>query len=426
MSEQAKRPVGLPKRVIVMLMCFVSVFICYIDRVNISVAIIPMAEQYHWTGTTKGWVLSSFFIGYLAGMVPAGWLANRYGGRRVMAVALIGWSCFTVLTPVAAGVSLTTLIFVRIAMGLGEAGSFPSAFNLFARWIPLTERSRAAAINNTGIPLGTIFALSTTGLLIEHYGWPSVFYAFGALGLGFAAVWIWLIRPSPSAHPTISAGERALLAPLEISDHVAKKPVPWGRLLSHKAVWAIIINHFCANWTLYLMLSWLPSYFRDTLHLSVTNSGLFSIAPWICQFAIGNLSALAADRMIASGMSVTRVRKIMQCCGLIGMAICLLAASQATTPTMAVLTICGAMGIGAMCWAGFFANYLDVAPEHADVLYGIGNVGGTIPGVLGAVITGWLLDVTGGYTATFILAAAISAFGALVWIAWGSGERVTD
>ena len=94
--------------------------------------------------------------------------------------------------------------------------------------------------------------------------------------------------------------------------------------------------------------------------------------------------------------------------------------------TMALLTICGALGIGSMCWAGFFANYLDVAPEHADVLYGIGNVGGTIPGVLGAVITGWLLDVTGGYTATFILAAAISAFGALVWIAWGSGERITD
>ena len=173
MTEKANSAGGLPKRVIVMLMCFVSVFICYIDRVNISVAIIPMAEQYHWTGTTKGWVLSSFFIGYLAGMVPAGWLANRYGGRRVMAVALIGWSCFTVLTPVAAGVSLTTLIFVRIAMGLGEAGSFPSAFNLFARWIPLTERSRAAAINNTGIPLGltqTSIVNALVGLLLGASG----------------------------------------------------------------------------------------------------------------------------------------------------------------------------------------------------------------------------------------------------------------
>lgn len=417
---------GVPKRYTVMCMCFVAVFICYIDRVNISVAIIPMAEQYHWSGTTRGWVLSSFFIGYLAGMVPAGWLANRYGGRRVMAVALVGWSCFTLLTPIAAGVSLTTLMFVRIAMGLGEAGSFPSTFNLFARWVPLAERSRASAINLTGIPLGTIFALSTTGLLIVHYGWPSVFYAFGAFGLIFALFWVWLVHASPAAHPTISEGERALLAPLAIGDAQAKTPVPWGLLLSHKAVWAIIVNHFCANWTLYLMLSWLPSYFRDTLHLSVTNSGLFSILPWICQFAIGNFAAHVADRMIAGGADVTRVRKIMQCGGLIGAALSLLAASQATTPGFALFTICAALGLGAMCWAGFYANYLDVAPEHADILYGIGNIGGTIPGALGAVITGWLLDVTGGYTATFVLAAAISAFGALVWVAWGTGERITE
>ncbi len=415
----------MPKRYIVMVMCFMSVFICYIDRVNISVAIIPMAEQYGWSGTTKGWVLSSFFIGYMFGMIPAGWLANRFGGRRVMAVALVGWSTFTLLTPVAAGVSLATLIVVRVAMGLGEAGSYPSAFNLFARWIPLEERSRAGAINNTGIPLGTIFALSTTGWLIVHYGWPSVFYAFGGLGLAFAVLWVWLIRANPSAHPTISADERARLASLEIDDHVAKQPVPWGRLLSHSAVWAIIINHFCANWTLYLMLSWLPSYFRDTQHLSVTNSGLFSIAPWICQFVVGNLAALVADRMIAGGADVTRVRKIMQCGGLLSAAACLLAASQATTVAMALVTICGAMGLGALCWAGFFANYLDVAPEHADVLYGIGNVGGTIPGIMGAVVTGWLLDLTGGYTATFVLAAAISTFGALVWVIWGTGKRIT-
>jgi MFS transporter, ACS family, solute carrier family 17 (sodium-dependent inorganic phosphate cotransporter), other len=388
---------GVPKRFIVTCMCFVAVFICYIDRVNISVAIIPMADQYHWSGTTKGWVLSSFFIGYLAGMVPAGWLANRYGGRRVMAVALVG-----------------------------EAGSFPSTFNLFARWIPLSERSRASAINLTGIPLGTIFALSTTGWLIVQYDWPTVFYAFGALGLIFAIVWVWLIHANPAAHPTISDRERTLLAPLAISETHSKTPVPWGLLLSHKAVWAIIINHFCANWTLYLMLSWLPSYFRDTLHLSVTNSGLFSILPWICQFAIGNFAAHVADRMIAGGADVTRVRKIMQCSGLIGAAVSLLAASQATTPGFALFTICAALGLGAMCWAGFYANYLDVAPEHSDILYGIGNIGGTIPGALGAVITGWLLDVTGGYTATFVLAAAISAFGALVWVAWGKGERITE
>jgi ACS family sodium-dependent inorganic phosphate cotransporter len=71
---------GLQKRHIVVLMCFFATFICYIDRVNISVAIISMAEDFGWSGTTKGLVLSSFFIGYMAAMIPTGWLANRIDG----------------------------------------------------------------------------------------------------------------------------------------------------------------------------------------------------------------------------------------------------------------------------------------------------------------------------------------------------------
>ena len=90
---------GIPKRHILIALCFFATFICYIDRVNISVAIIPMAEEYGWSGTTKGLVLSSFFIGYLGAMLPTSWLANRLGGRLLMGVALVGWSVFTLLKP---------------------------------------------------------------------------------------------------------------------------------------------------------------------------------------------------------------------------------------------------------------------------------------------------------------------------------------
>ncbi len=156
------------KRTIVALMCAIATFVCYIDRVNISVAIIPMADELNWSGTTKGFVLSSFFIGYMAAMLPTGWLANRYGGRVLMGVALAGWSLFTILTPIAAGISLSALIVTRILMGAGEAASFPAVYNLLARWFPKAERSRAAAMNLTGIPLGTIFALSTSGWLVTQ------------------------------------------------------------------------------------------------------------------------------------------------------------------------------------------------------------------------------------------------------------------
>lgn len=417
---------GLAKRHILVAMCAIGIFICYIDRVNISVAIIPMAEHYGWSGTTKGFVLSSFFIGYLLAMIPAGWLANRFGGRLLMGVALLAWSAFTFLTPVAAALSFGALITTRILMGVGEAASFPSTYNLFARWIPKAEKSRAATVNLTGIPTGTIFALLATGWLVQHFGWQSVFYVFGALGIVFALLWFALIHQRPADHPTIGEPERALLAPLEADSDATPQPIPWRRLLSHRAVWAIVVNHFCANWTLYLMLTWLPSYFRDVQHLSIAGSGLFAIAPWVCQFAAGNVAAQIADRAIAHGTSVTRVRRWMQCIGLLGGAACFLLASLATTPISALLCMCGALGFGGMCFSGFAVNHLDIAPRHADILWGITNTAGTLPGIIGVTATGMLLDLTGGYTATFILAAAVNLIGAGVWLSWSTGERVFD
>ncbi|MDT9599381.1 ACS family MFS transporter [Sphingosinicella rhizophila] len=417
---------GLQKRYIVVLMCALATFICYIDRVNISVAIIPMAEEYGWSGTTKGLVLSSFFIGYMAAMIPTGWLANRIGGRMLLGVALICWSLFTLVTPIAAAVSFGTLIATRILMGAGEAASFPAIYNLLARWMPGPEKSRAAAINLTGIPLGTIFALLVTGWLVENYGWESVFYAFGGAGLVFAIFWFRLIHARPGVHPTIGAEERALLAPIETETGTVRQPIPWRVLLSHKAVWALIINHFCNNWTLYLMLAWLPSYFRDVQHMSIAGSGLFAIGPWICQFVIGNAAAVTADKMIAGGADVTRVRRLMQCGGLVGSAAFFLLALQATTPAMALFCMCGALGVGALAFAGFAVNHLDIAPRHADVLWGITNTAGTLPGIIGVAATGLLLDLTGGYTATFLLAAGVNLVGAAVWLAWGTGRRIID
>ena len=426
MATQALARGGVQKRHILVLMCAIATFICYIDRVNISVAIIPMADANGWSGTEKGLVLSSFFIGYMAAMVPAGWLANRIGGKLLLGLALIGWSAFTFLTPLAAGISFATLIVTRILMGAGEAASFPAIYNLLARWMPSAEKSRAAAINLTGIPLGTIFALLTTGWLIEHHGWESVFYAFGGLGLVFAAFWFRMIHARPSLHPTIGAGEASLLAPVEAASGTVRQPIPWRALLAHRAVWALIVNHFCNNWTLYLMLAWLPSYFRDVQGLSVAGSGLFAIGPWVCQFVIGNAAAVVADRMIARGASVTSVRKWAQCGGLLGGATFFLLALYATTPLMALICMCGALGVGALAFAGFAVNHLDIAPRHADVLWGITNTAGTLPGIVGVTATGLLLDLTGGYAATFVLAAAVNIVGAALWLAWGTGERIID
>lgn len=417
---------GVPKRYLLVALCFAATFICYIDRVNISVAIIPMAEEYHWSPTTKGLVLSSFFIGYLLAMLPSGALANRFGGKLLLGCALLGWSLFTLLTPAAAGLSLSALILVRILMGTGEAASFPAVYNLLARWFPVGERTRAATLNLTGIPLGTIFALSVAGWLVTNHGWHSIFYAFGLAGVAFAAVWFRFVYPRPSAHPTISNSELALLAPCEADCANHDGPPPWRRLWASPAVRALTINHFCGNWTFYLMLTWLPSYFRDVQHLPVATSGLFAVLPWLSYFVGLNVTAYGVDRLVVRGVDLTLIRKTAIATGLIGAGVGLVLAGQAATPAAALWALCGTLGVLGIAASNIMSNHLDIAPRHADAVMGITNTAGTIPGVAGVAITGWLLDITGGYSATFVLAAAICVVGAIAFVIWGTGQQAID
>lgn len=162
----------MQKRHNIVFLCFCAAFVCYIDRVNISVAIIPMQEAFGWSDTVKGMVLSSFFIGYMIMQAPNGWLTNRIGGKIVLGFVVLSWSLFTFLTPIAAFISLPVLIAIRIFMGLGEAAMFPATYGLFGYWVPESERSRSTIFLLSGIPLGTLFALTITGWIVTRFGWP--------------------------------------------------------------------------------------------------------------------------------------------------------------------------------------------------------------------------------------------------------------
>ena len=402
-----------PRYYTVLLLLFAAVFISYIDRTNISVAAIAMKDELGWTETDKGAVLSAFFVGYLLLMAVSGALANRYGGWLVLGIAVLWWSAWTMLTPPAAMMSLTALIVARIALGLGEAAVFPASINLIGRWVPVEHRSRATAMLISAISLGTVFSLPVTGWLVREYGWHLPFYLFGAVGLVWYVAWYLYARDdSPQAEAKSAANEQ--------------RTIPWGRLLSLPAVWAIIVGHFACNWSLYLLLAWLPSYFKTTFGVSLTSAGLLSAAPWLVSFVVANVVGAWADRLIRAGRSAEFVRKLMQTIGLVGGAASLLLLTRATTPATAVFLMCCATGAGAFCMSGFAPNCFDIAPRYADVIWGISNTVATLPGIIGVYITGWLVDSTGTFVAPFLLTAGISLFGAAFYLVFGSGRKLLE
>jgi ACS family sodium-dependent inorganic phosphate cotransporter len=310
--------------------------------------------------------------------------------------------------------SMAALIAARIGMGVGEAAMFPATYELFGRWTPPTERARAVSRMLSGIPIGTLIGLMGTGWLVARYGWAMAFYTFGAVGLLWVIVWFRQIENDPAADPRLDIAERALLCGAKSSVGSAKT-VPLRRLLLCTPVAAIVTGHVATTWSLYVLLSWLPSYLRDVLGLSIGSAGLFSAAPWLAMFVATNLAAVVADRMIERGVAVTTTRKLMQCSGLVLSAGFLLLLRDVHSPVAALALLCAATGALGCTWSGFAPGFLDVAPHHGAVLYGFSNTFATIPGIVGVTLTGWLVDVTGTYSAAFVLTSMMSAAGALVF-----------
>ena len=409
------------------LLCFFAVFVCYIDRVNISVAIIPMADEYGWDATTRGLILSCFYFGYMVTQFLGGWLADRYGGKLVLAVGVIWWSVFTILTPPAAALGLTVLVVTRILMGMGEGVTFPSIYSMYGKWIPTRERGRTMAITNAGIPIGQVAALMVAPWIAIVWGWEWIFYIFGAVGAVWYALWYFVVAKDPASHPRVTSTEREEIASgLPAQDSQTEGQAPLGALFKSKAVWAIVVAHFCNNWSLYVLLSWLPTFVTDGLGFDFSDSGWVSMLPHFVSFVFLLIAGFVADAMVRSGMAVTRVRKICMIIGFGGISSALMIVGELDDAWLAIAVMCIGNALGAFVTGGFAVNHMDVAPNHAGKLMGITNTFATIPGIVGVTVTGYILDATQSWALVFQVAAGVTLFGLVFYLIFGSGEKQFD
>ncbi|MDP6377588.1 MAG: ACS family MFS transporter [Pseudomonadales bacterium] len=422
---QARPQMRWQTRYTMVAMCAMATFICYIDRVNISIAIIPMAEEFGWDRGTQGLVLSSFFVGYLLTQIAGGWLADRFGGKVVLGLGVLFWSLFTLITPPAAFGGMALLLLSRVGMGLGEAVTFPSIYSLFARWLPITERTRAIGLNASAIPMGTVFALVLTPIIVLSMGWEWAFYLFGAVGIVWYVFWQRLAATDPKDHPGVSSDELALIQSGQTQEE-SPTPPPIRAMLSSMAVWAIIVSHFCSNWGGYVLLSWLPTYISEGLGVDFAAVGVFTMIPSVASFLFLNVAGWTTDKLISHGMDVTFVRKLMQAIGFGGGALVLAVVGYVQSPMMAIALMSFGSMVGAFALGGWGSNHMDLAPRHAGTLMGITNTAGTVPGIIGVFVSGLILEWTGSWILVFQVAAAINVFGLVFYLIFASTKKQFD
>ncbi|OUC48087.1 transporter, major facilitator family protein [Trichinella nativa] len=454
-SRPAKKGCNLGWRHIVTVLCFFGFFFLYALKVNLSVAIVAMVNHtaiheverttggnahdnvdgkvvaevctreqkadeaklppkkdgpFVWDQATQGNILGSFFYGYILTQIPGGLLATKFGGKWVFGLGTFLTAVFTLLTPVAAESGPTMLIIVRILMGVAEGVTWPATQSLFAKWAPPSERRCF---------IGTLTAFIVSGFLADSSflgGWPSIFYVFGVLGIVWFILWTLFVTNGPEDHRFISNAEKNFIVnSLKVEGGSGKslafKDVPWRKILTSAPIWAGFVSHFTYNWSLYVLLTGLPLYFKSVLGFDLKSNGVLSSLPYLIQAIIQSIAGQVADMMRTRlHLSTKTVRKIMDCLGMNVLDFCFFSLINKTmllghllpglcvifvgyvgcNSAAAVALLAMSVGFSGLCGGGFFVNYLDLCPQYTGIVFGISNTLATVPGILGPNITGYL------------------------------------
>ena len=419
----------IPYRFKVIFLSFIAVFICYIDRVNISVAIIPMQEQFGWSELQVGIVLGTFYVGYMISMTLGGYLADKYGGKKVLGYALIIWSLFTIVTPFFAYSGLWWLIFIRILLGLGEGVTFPAWHSIYARWIPFNERTRAVGFTNSGIAAGTVFGYVVAAVIIANYSWEWVFYTFGVMGIFWYFFWQRTVTSYPEENKNLSNNELQLIK-AEAPSNSTPPSIPLLKLIKNWPFLAIAVATFCNNWALFTFISYLPKFVNAPIAdggMGIdlgSNAFIYSLLmpSLVAMFAL-ILGGYIADSFIKKGYKVINVRKTVNSIGFFGSAIFLYLISLQDALFNAIFLLCLIQVCSGICAGGFGVNHADLGPKYTGTLVGISGSIGMIAAIFSPMVAGLVLELTSSWDIIFYICSGILVFGGLFYLKFASASR---
>ncbi|WP_448664193.1 MFS transporter [Sphingomonas sp. CJ20] len=403
-------------RVTLIFMLFLLSAIAFLDRTNISVAGVQMRQEYGIDQIHLGWVFSAFLIGYAAFQVPAGWLAGRYGPRKVLTLGVVWWGVFTALTAAvspALGNTVLQLVVVRMLLGAGEAIIYPAGNQFLARWIPIQERGKANGLIFAGVGAGAGLTPPLITAIIAFGGWRLSFYVCALIGIVAGLAWYVLARDRPEEHAGVSDAELAHIR-AGLPEIVGVRPAtPWGAILSSKDVWALFVSYFAFGYVIWLFFSWFFIYLAEARGLDLKSSALYSMMPFIGMTLCCLAGGVINDRVAKShGLFWGR-------CGIamLGFAITaafLLIGSQVQGTALAVTVLAGGAGAIYLAQSSFWSVTADIAGPHTGVVSGFMNMGCQIGGAITASLTPWIA-ANYGWTAAFATAAVFAVIGAVTW-----------
>jgi MFS family permease len=383
-------------------------FILFVDRVNVSTAGPLIAADLKLGNTELGLVFSAFAIPYALFQLLGGWIGDRFGAWLILTLCLVIVGVSTALTGVAGG--LASLVATRLAVGFGEGAAFPTATRAMANWTPAGSWGFAQGIVHAAARIGNAVTPPLVTALLAFGSWRVSFVILGLASLLWPATWMWFFRDDPRNHPGITPEHLATL-PLRAA-RSSSQGVPWLRLA--RRMLPVTIVDFCYGWTLWLFLSWIPSFFFQNYHLNLQSSALFATGVFVAGVLGDALGGLASDTLLRKTSSLVAARRYVIIAGFVGAFVFLLPVVLIHELNVAAICLSLAFFFLELIVGPIWSIPMDIAPRYAGSASGMMNFGFGIAGIVSPFSFGYLVDRTGGWVFPFVASLVLLPVGAVL------------
>jgi len=401
---------------------FLITLLLYVDRVCISSAKDSISGDLNLTDIQMGWVLSAFALGYALFQVPGGALGDKYGVRKVMTSIMVLWSIFTAFT--GAAWNYVSMLTCRFIFGAGEAGAFPNISRAAFSWVPLKERGIFQGINFSGSRLGAAFALPLVAYLIDAWGWRSIFYFFGAIGIVYSIIFYFLFRNKPEDHNGISNLEKTYIIENRQQEEEVKRALPLSRILRSKNVILAMIQYIGSNFIFFFMLTWLFPYIKAKYNLNLVTTGFYAMLPLLAG-AVGNwVSGYTVDAIYKRGKWKLS-RQVPAIIGFCLVVIGILTSLYMETALGAVLCLSVAIFGADMTLSPSWSFCIDIGKENSGKVSGMMNMAGNLGSFSTALAFPYLLDWTGSSDPFFFVASILGVIAIVCWLFMDSSKEIS-
>jgi ACS family tartrate transporter-like MFS transporter len=281
---------------------FLLYIVAYLDRINVSFAVLQMREQLGLSERVIGRASGMFFIGYFFFQLPSNFVLEKVGVRRWISALMVTWGVISCLMIFIRGP--VSFYVMRFLLGAAEAGFFPGIILYMKQWFPVGARARAVAWFMTANPIAGIVGSPISGALLGIHsaglaGWQWMFLIEGAPAIVFGATVFWVLSDRPQEAAWLRGEERTwLLEKLESEPQAEsglRKSNFWEALVSPR-IWALSAVYFGVSTTMYGVTLWLPSVIRVLSGLSYFWTGVVAVIPFVVTTIAMVLVGMHSDR----------------------------------------------------------------------------------------------------------------------------------